>query len=162
LAKYPKQFKSTGIKTLVGRALQIQGIRPKLKLRNGEKNHDWKTLHGFRNFFKTQTERVMKSLNVEILMGHDIGLADSYYKPSERELLEDYIKSVDLLSIQGDKSKLEKQVKELKEKTKDSDYIIKAKLQEKDDQIQTLMKKHEKFEQMIQSLIDSEQLKPLA
>jgi integrase len=30
LAKYPRQFKSTGIKTLVGRALQIQGIRPKL------------------------------------------------------------------------------------------------------------------------------------
>ena len=30
----------------------------------------------------------MKSLNVEILMGHDIGLADSYYRPSEQELLE--------------------------------------------------------------------------
>ena len=58
LAKYPKQFKSTGIKTLVGRALQIQGIRLKLNLGNGEKNHDWKTLHGFRKFFKTQTERV--------------------------------------------------------------------------------------------------------
>ena len=98
----------------------------------------------------------MKSLNVEILMGHDIGLADSYYKPSERELLEDYIKSVDLLTIHGDKSKLEKQVKELKEKSKDSDYIIKAK---KDDQIQTLMKRQETFEQMIQSLIDSGQLK---
>ncbi len=162
LAKYPKQFKSTGIKTLVGRALQIQGVRPKLNLRNGEKNHEWKTLHGFRKFFKTQTERVMKSLNVEILMGHDIGLADSYYKPSERELLEDYIKSVDLLTIYGDKSKLEKLVKELKEKSKDSDYIIKAKLQEKDDQIQTLMKNQERFEQLIQSLIDSEQLKPMA
>jgi hypothetical protein len=47
----------------------------------------------------------MKSLNVEILMGHNIGLADSYYKPSERELLKDYIKSVDLLTIHGDKSK---------------------------------------------------------
>jgi hypothetical protein len=44
LAKYPKQFKSTEIKTLVGRTLQIQGIRRKLDLRNGEKNHDWKTL----------------------------------------------------------------------------------------------------------------------
>jgi hypothetical protein len=31
LAKYPKQFKSTGIKSLVGRALQIQGIREPLK-----------------------------------------------------------------------------------------------------------------------------------
>lgn len=160
LAKYPKQFKSTGIKTLVGRALQIQGIRPKLNLRNGEKNHDWKTLHGFRKFFKTQIERVMKSLNVEILMGHDIGLADSYYKPSEQDLMEDYVKSLDLLTIHNDKSKLEKQVKELKEKSKDSDYIIKAKFQEKDDEIQTLMKKQETFEQLLQSLIDSGQLKP--
>jgi hypothetical protein len=159
LAKYPKQFKSTGIKTLVGRALQIQGIRPKLNLKNGEKNHDWKTLHGFRKYFKTQTERVMKSLNVEILMGHDIGLADSYYKPSEQELLKDYIKSVDLLTIHNDKSKLEMQVKELKEKSKDSDYIIKAKLQEKDDQIQRLVMKQERFEQLIQSLVDSGQLK---
>ncbi|MGB6629579.1 MAG: hypothetical protein WBE61_15740 [Nitrososphaeraceae archaeon] len=71
-------------------------------------------------------------------MGHDIGLADSYYKPSEQELLEDYIKSVDLLTIHNDKSKLEKQVKELKEKSKDSEYIIKAKLQEKDEQIKTM------------------------
>jgi hypothetical protein len=137
LAKYPKQFKSTGIKTLVGRALQIQGIRPKLDLSNGEKNHDWKTLHSFRKF-KTQTERAMKSLNVEILIGHDIGLANSYYKPSEQELLADYIKSVDLLTIQNDGSKFEKQVKELKEKSKDNEYLIKAKLQEKDEEIQTL------------------------
>ncbi len=82
LAKYPRQFKSTGIKTLVGRALQIQGIRPKLTQVAGKKNHEWKTLHGFRKFFKTQAERTMKSLNVEIMMGHDIGLADSYYRPS--------------------------------------------------------------------------------
>ena len=35
LAKYPNQFKSTAIKTLLVRALQIQGIRPKLNLTNG-------------------------------------------------------------------------------------------------------------------------------
>jgi hypothetical protein len=160
LAKYPKQFKSTGIKTLIGRALQIHGIRQKLDLKTGEMHHDWKTLHGFRKFFKTQTERTMKSLNMEILMGHDIGLADSYYKPSEQELFEDYLKSVDLLSIYNDKAKLEKQVKELNEKNKDSEYLIKARLQEKDEQIQTLMDKQENFEHLIQSHIDSGQLKP--
>lgn len=122
LAKYPKQFKSTGIKTLVGRALQIQGIRQKLDLGPGKKNHDWKTLHGFRKFFKTRSERAMKSLNVEILMGHDIGLANSYYRPSEQELLDDYTKAVDLLTIFNDKSKLERQVKELRDKSKDSEY----------------------------------------
>ena len=160
LAKYPKQFKSTGIKTLVGRALQIQGVRSKLDLRNGEKNHDWKTLHGFRKFFKTQTERVMKSLNVEILMGHDIGISKPYYKPSEQELLQDYVKAIDLLTIHSDKSKLEKQIKELKEKGQDNDQLIKAKLEEKDKQIEALRKKQEQFEQFIQSVIDSGQLKP--
>jgi hypothetical protein len=162
LAKYPKQFKSTGIKTLVGRALQIQGIRSKLDLTKGEKSHDWKTLHGFRKFFKTQTERVMKSLNVEILMGHDIGLANSYYKPSEQELLDDYIKAVDLLQVLNDKSKLEKQVRELNKKSKDNDYLIKAKLQEKDEQIEALIRKQDQFEGLIQSLIDSGQLRPNA
>jgi len=102
----------------------------------------------------------MKSLNVEILMGHDIGISKPYYKPSEQELLQDYVKAVDLLTIYNDNSKLEKQVKELKEKSKDDDNLIKAKLQEKDNQIHTLMKKQEQFEQLIQSLIDSGQLKP--
>ena len=131
LAKYPRQFKSTGIKTLVGRALQIQGIRHKLGSVDGKKNHDWKTLHGFRKFFKTQAERTMKSLNVEILMGHDIGLADSYYRPPEQELLNDYLSSVDLLTIQDDKTKLEKQIKELNKKSIDSEYIIEGRLREK-------------------------------
>jgi long-subunit acyl-CoA synthetase (AMP-forming) len=102
----------------------------------------------------------MKSLNVEILMGHDIGISKPYYKPSEQELLQDYLKAVDLLTIHNSNSKLEKQVKELKEKSKDDDDLIKAKLQEKDNQLQTLMKKQEQFEQLIQSLIDSGNLKP--
>lgn len=93
-------------------------------------------------------------------MGHDIGISKPYYKPSEQELLQDYLKAVDLLTIHNSNSKLEKQVKELKEKSKDDDDLIKAKLQEKDNQLQTLMKKQEQFEQLIQSLIDSGNLKP--
>ena len=74
-------------------------------------------------------------------MGHDIGISKPYYKPSEQELLEDYKKAIDLLTIDSSKSRLEKQVRELKEKSKDNDNILKAKLQEKDEQIQTLIKK---------------------
>jgi hypothetical protein len=74
--------------------------------------------------------------------------------------LQDYVKAVDLLTIYNDNSKLEKQVKELKEKSKDDDNLIKAKLEEKDNQIHTLIKKQEQFEQLIQSLIDSGQVKP--
>ena len=79
--------------------------------------------------------------------------------PSEQELLKDYLSSVDLLTIHDDKTKLEKQIKELNEKSTDTEYIIKGRLREKDEQIQTLVKRQEKFEQLIQSLIDSGQLK---
>jgi hypothetical protein len=75
-------------------------------------------------------------------------------------VLEDYLKAVDLLTINSDKLILQKQVLELKEKSKDSEYIIKAKLQEKENQIDALIKKQEQFELLIQSLIDSGQLKP--
>jgi hypothetical protein len=48
----------------------------------------------------------MKPINVELLMGHDIGIARSYYKPTEAELLEDYKKAVPLLTILDNKQEL--------------------------------------------------------
>ncbi len=44
----------------------------------------------------------------------------------------DYLKAIDSLTISGDKLVLQKQVIELKEKTRDNEYIIKAKVPEKD------------------------------
>ena len=80
----------------------------------------------------------MRPLNVEITLGHDIGLSGSYYKPTEKEVLEDYLKAVNLLIINNTQKVLEKQINELKENSKDNEYIIKAKLHEKDEQIQEL------------------------
>ena len=48
----------------------------------------------------------------------------------KREKMEDYLKAVDSLTINTDKVVLQKQVAELKEESKDNEYIIKAKLQE--------------------------------
>ena len=67
---------------------------------------------------------------------------------------------MDLLTILDDKTKLEKQIKELNEKRTDTEYIIEGRLREKDEQIQTLVSKQEEFEQLLQSLIDSGRLKP--
>lgn len=77
----------------------------------------------------------MKPINVEITMGHDIGISSSYYKPTERDVLDDYIKAIPLLTISGNSSILQKQVEELAEKTNSNDYLLKAKLQEKDDEL---------------------------
>ena len=97
----------------------------------------------------------MKPINVEITMGHNIGVSQSYYKPTEREVMEDYLKAIDSLTINGDKVVLQKQVAELKEKTKDSDYIIKAKLQEKEEQIKTITDQFSQMQHQMQSLLSS-------
>jgi hypothetical protein len=136
LATCPKKLKSSGIKRLLERALWEQGIRHPLQ--NGSKRHEWKAAHGFRKFYKSRAEQVTRPINVEITMGHNIGVSKSYYKPTEKEVMEDYLKAVDLLTINGDKLVLQKQVTELKEKTRDNEYIIKAKLQEKDNDIAEL------------------------
>ena len=80
-------------------------------------------------------------------------------KRTEEDLLTDYLNAVDSLTINTEHL-LQKQVERIKQDTKDNEYIIRGKLQERDDQIQKLIKKQEHFEQMIQSLIDSGQLKP--
>ena len=89
-----RRLKSSGIKRLIERALWEQGIRQTLA--KGVKRHEWKAAHGFRKFYKSRTEQVMKPINVELTMGHDIGISASYYKPIEREVLGDYLKAVDL------------------------------------------------------------------
>lgn len=158
LAKYPKKMKSSGVKRIIERALWEQGLRQSLTENN--RRHEWKGAHGFRKFYKTRTEQVMRPINVEITMGHNIGISGSYYRPTEREVLEDYLKAVDLLTIE-EENRLHRKIKELSQKDEDSNYIIKGKLAEKDKQIDTLMKKQEKFELLIQSLIDSGKLKPV-
>ncbi len=97
LAMNPRKLMSTGIKRLVERALWAQGIRRSLEL--GQKRHEFKANHGFRKFFKTRAEQVMRPINVELLMGHSVGVSNSYYKPNEHELFKDYLKAVPLLQI---------------------------------------------------------------
>jgi len=41
----------------------------------------------------------MKSLNVEILMGHSTGLADNYYRIPENDMVSEYLKAVPSLSV---------------------------------------------------------------
>jgi hypothetical protein len=136
LATSPQKPASSAIKRLIERATWEQGLRQPLK--NGQRRHEWKAAHGFRKFYKTRSEQVMKSINVEITMGYNIGVSGSYYKPTEKEVLEDYLKAVELLTINNNQKILEKQINELKENSKDNEYIIKAKLHEKDEQIQEL------------------------
>jgi integrase len=155
LATCPKKLQSSGIKRLLERGLFEEGIRQPLT--NGAKRHEWKAAHGFRKFYKTRAEQAMKPINVEITMGHNfsLGVSASYYKPTEREVLEDYLKAVDLLTINGDKIILQKQVFELKEKSKDSEYIIRSKLEEKDIQLRDMQDQFTAMQSQMQVLIST-------
>lgn len=93
-------------------------------------------------------------------MNHSVGISDSYYRATEQELLQDYLHAIEHLTINGNETKLNKEIEKLKEKSTENEYIIKGKLDERDKQIKVLMKKHEKFEKLIQSLVDSGQVKP--
>jgi integrase len=97
-----------GLKHLVMRAWRKRGLRT-----DRVRRHEFKGIHGFRKYFKTHAEQVMHPINVEILMGHAVGVSSSYYKPQEKELLEDYLKAVPYLSITDayrSKSEVEKKL----------------------------------------------------
>ena len=88
-----EEITGIGVTRLFERTLWELGIRKEKKRR-----HDF-TMHSIRKFFKTRCEQIMKPINVELLMGHSIGISDHYYRPTENELLEDYLKAEPLLSI---------------------------------------------------------------
>jgi hypothetical protein len=95
----------------------------------------------------------MKAANVEMLMGHDLGISKSYYKPQEKEVLEDYLKATKNLTIQkNDDEKLEKEIDDLREKNENNEYIIRSKLQEKDDDLIALSDQVMKLMEEVQQL----------
>src|SRR3954469_19767706 len=97
----------------------------------------------------------MKPANVELLLNHDLGVSQSYYKPQENDILEDYLKAVDLLTVNSDSITLKKQLQKVEEENKNSEYVIKGKLQEKDEEIKDLKEQFNKMDGMISTLVKS-------
>lgn len=97
IASAPKQLKSTGIRTMLKRAWVSSGLA---KESNGG-DFDFKSSHGFRKRFKTQCELAgVRPLNVECMLGHDTGIAGSaYYRPTEKQLFDDFLKAVPSLQV---------------------------------------------------------------
>lgn len=124
-------------------------------LRNGKKRRHEFSVHGFRKYFKTRAEQSgMQPINIEILMGHSVGISDSYYRPTESQLAQDYTnKAVDELTVNGE-NLLQKQVDKLKQETKDNEYIVSGKLQEKEKQIEQLRRNDKVKEDALQTLSD--------
>ena len=78
----PKPLSDVSVKKAVDGVLKKSGVKTKEAMRS----------HAFRKGFKSICEQSgMKSINVEMLMGHDIGVSGHYYRPAEADILEDYM-----------------------------------------------------------------------
>jgi integrase len=119
--------------------------------------HQFKAVHNFRKYFKTRAEAKLRPIAVETLMGHSTGVSDSYYRPTETELLEEFKKAVADLSISSE----ERQRGEMKAlASKHSEGVDKVRLEllrERDlrrslgDQLAEIQKKQAEFVELLES-----------
>lgn len=152
LVTLPKQLSAIGVKRLMERAIWAQGLRKELE--PGKKRHPFAANHSLRKYFKTRCELAgMKPINIENLMGHSVGISDSYYRPTENDLLQDYLICADALTI-NDEGSLRSKVIDLQNRAKDNQFLINAKLSEKEKEIQLLNQRDSMNTEAIANLSD--------
>jgi len=140
-----KQFGKDSLQVLLDDNIRNVGLR-EVDHVNQYKRKEVPRLHGFRKFFTTQL--VNSKVNPEIremLLGHKIGLASSYYRPSEEEMFQEYSKAIDNLTIDPS-NRLKRNVVELTEK---QDEISLMKLKH-DKEIEKMNQKLNEIMSMIQ------------
>ena len=84
------------------------------KSHNRSKRKEVPLSHGFRKFFTKQlVDSKVDAAKMELLHGHDIGLTGKYYRPTEQDMLNEYLKAIPLLTISNEerlKFKLEERI----------------------------------------------------
>jgi integrase len=126
-----------------GKTLDRMGMGDREEVDHGRRRRI--TLHSMRRFVKSTISDLGYGDFSEFMIGHS---SSTYYRRTVDEKAALFRKIEPYLTFL-DYQQLERRGAD-----------ISAQLQEKDEQIQTLVKKQEEFEQLIQSLIDSGQLKP--
>jgi integrase len=138
---------------------------------NYNDRYNIKIAHGYRKFFSTTLSNIktpdgrtaIDFIKKEWLLGHSltgIHVLEENYNRNDRVkmLLDEYLKAVKELTI-SDEERLKVQVKKLQTDISNM-KTVEVQLAAKDKEIDSLIRKQEQFEQLIQSLIDSGQLKP--
>jgi integrase len=117
-----KPLKLRALERLISRTIEKSGLRTiqrQTELQyneHGRIRKDVRLTSGFRKFFDTQLIYAdVRPAIKEMFMGHSIGYDDNYFKPSENDILEEYLTAVDWLTI-NEENRLKKQVKELTKK----------------------------------------------
>ena len=80
--------------------------------------------HAFRKYFNTCLANSDVNVTIkEMLMGHSVGLDDSYYRPNEKQLLTEYSKAINELTI-NEENRLRTELDVLKEKQDKIDMLV--------------------------------------
>ncbi|MDR4510990.1 MAG: hypothetical protein MRJ93_04715 [Nitrososphaeraceae archaeon] len=101
------------------------------------------------SFFETECQKVMNPVNISYLISHNTGMVQQYYKPTEDVLLQDYLKAIDVLTI-NEEFRLNKQVQELKQRNDYQKYLTDKKIDEKDEQIRKHSSRLEEYHEIQQ------------
>jgi integrase len=143
---------------MIGQMLQDAGIRIKQTLKEGErrKRYNVMTDHGFRKFYDTaMTNAGVHTLYIELLEGHSVkGVKNSYFKPTENDLLEGnermrgYISAINELTI-DESQRLQQELTELRVR---EDQIQKLR-DEKDSEMQAMNIKYEELRLTLQNIL---------
>ena len=103
-ARNPRHLSLRALGFLIRELLVASGIQKVEHLTEtktvGKLRKEVMASHGFRKF--ATTNMIRSKLNPEareMLLGHSIGLSNSYYKPDANEIMQEYLKAVDLLTI---------------------------------------------------------------
>lgn len=99
LAKYPKKFNHIAIGNMIGEAWRVQGVRDLLDPAKKIKRHEFKATHSFRSYFETKCQLKMNHNHIKMLMDPSFGESQNYHRPTEQELLDDYLNAVDSLTF---------------------------------------------------------------
>ncbi len=136
--RHPHSLTGNGLSGLIRNLLIVCGLRDDNE--NKFQRHEKAMFHAFRKFFDTTLINAdVNQIVKELLMGHSVGLDNSYYRPNEEKMLTEYLKAVNNLTI-NEEFRLKKQL---------------TILQIKQDEIDTIKSRHENELKMVKQRFSS-------
>ncbi len=111
--------------SLLTRTLEDAGVRVRGKDKG---RYEVMPFHGLRKYCNTMMAQAgVKQVIKEMLLGHRVGLEKSYLRPSDQEMLSEYMKAMDLLTISEEKQ-LQVKVEKLQVQNDELIQILKGKI----------------------------------